>query len=217
MSEPAPKIDRRIQRTRKQLWEALIALIQEKDYSGITIQDIADRANVNRVTFYLHYRDKQDLLVKSVEVIFEELAAKTAPLTGEAFRLDVPPEGMTLVYRYIAENAGFFRIILGENGIPFVVDRFRRYLAGLTMQRFRMVMPPENPGRIPLEIVAEYAAGSIIGLITWWLENDMPIPPEEFAHQTLLLTAHGPYWAAGIEPPEEEGKRDKGIGGSSAV
>ena len=203
MTDTDPKIDRRILRTRKLLWEALIALIQEKDYSEITIQDIADRADVNRVTFYLHYRDKQDLLVKSVEVIFEELAARTSPLTGEAFRLDVPPEGMTQVYQYIAENAGFYRKLLSENGIPFLVDRLRKFLADLTIQRFRMVMQPGSAGPIPLEIVAEYAAGSIIGLITWWLENDMPIPPEEFAHQTLLLPAHGTYWAAGIQPPED--------------
>jgi len=201
MADHERKIDRRILRTRKLLWEALIALIQEKDYSEITIQDIADRANVNRVTFYLHYRDKQDLLVKSVEVIFAELAAKTTPLTGEAFRLDVPPEGMTLVYRYIAENARFYRIILGENGIPFVVDRFRKYLASLTIQRFRMVAAPGSQARVSLEVVSEYAAGSIVGLITWWLENNLPIPPEEFAYQTLLLTAYGPYWGAGIEPP----------------
>ena len=203
MTAPDPKVDRRILRTRKLLWEALIALIEEKDYSEITIQDIADRANVNRVTFYLHYRDKQDLLVKSVEVIFEELTAKTTPLTGEDFRLDVAPEGMTLVYRHIAENARFYRKLLGENGIPLLVDRLRKFLAELTMQRFRLITRPESPGPVPLEVVAEYAAGSIIGLITWWLENDMPIPPEEFSHQTLLLTAHGPYWAAGIQPPEE--------------
>jgi len=198
---PVPKTDRRILRTRKLLWEALIALIEEKDYSEITIQDIADRANVNRVTFYLHYRDKQDLLEKSVEVIFDELTSKITPLTGEAFRMDIPPEGMTLVYQYIAENAAFYRIILGKNGIPFLVDRFRKYLAELTIQRFPLVVSQESKGRIPLEMVAQYAAGSIIGLITWWLENDMPTPPEEFAHQTLLLTAHGAYWGAGIKPP----------------
>ena len=202
MSEPDRKIDRRVLRTRKLLWEALIALIEEKDYSEITIQDIADRANVNRVTFYLHYRDKQDLLVKSVEVIFEELAAKTTPLTGDAFRLDVAPQGMTLVYRHIAGNARFYRKLLSENGIPMLVDRLRKFLAELTMQRFQLAMPPGRKGPIPLEVVAEYAAGSIIGLITWWLENDMPIPPDEFSHQTLLLTAFGPYWGAGIEPPE---------------
>ncbi len=205
MTAPDLKVDRRILRTRKLLWEALISLIEEKDYSEITIQDIADRANVNRVTFYLHYRDKQDLLVKSVEVIFDELVAETAPLTGEAFRLDVAPEGMTLVYRHIAGNAKFYRKLLGENGIPLLVDRLRKFLAELTMQRFRLVTDPDKPGPVPLEVVAEYAAGSIIGLITWWLENDMPIPPEEFSYQTLLLTAYGPYWGAGIELPKEQG------------
>jgi AcrR family transcriptional regulator len=205
MSSTDPKLDRRILRTRKLLWEALIALIEEKEYSEITIQDIADRANVNRVTFYLHYRDKQDLLVKSEELIFEELTSKITPLTGENFRFDIPPEGMKLVYQYIAENARFYRIILGENGIPFLVDRFRKYLARLTIQRFQMVSSGASKSSIPMEMIAQYAAGSIIGLITWWLENDMPIPPEEFAHQTLLLTAYGPYWAAGINPPKMEG------------
>jgi|SRR5271157_73059 len=204
MTLTTPKSDRRSLRTRKLLWHALIALIQEKDYSEITIQDIADRANVNRVTFYLHYRDKRDLLERSAETIFNDLISKTAPMTGENFRLDVPPEGMTLVYRYIAENAKFYRIVLGENGIPFLVNRLRQYLAELTIQRFRLVASPEGQGRVPLEIVAQYAAGSIIALISWWLENDMPVPPDEFSYQTLLLTAYGPYWAAGINPPKSE-------------
>jgi hypothetical protein len=44
----------------------------------------------------------------------------------------------------------------------------------------------------------------MIGLITWWLENDIPIPPAEFAQQTLLITAYGVYWGAGINPPEHD-------------
>lgn len=201
MASPTPPIDRRILRTRKMLWTALIELIQEKEYAEITIQDIADRANVNRVTFYLHYHDKQDLLEHGVEDIFNDLASKTAPFIGKNFRMDVPPEGLVLVYRYIAENAKFYRIVLGKNGIPFVIDRLRKYLAELTIQRFQPIASSKK-GRVPLEVVAQHAAGSVIGLVTWWLENDMPILPEEFAHQTLLLTAYGAYWGAGIDPPE---------------
>ena len=201
MTLSPPKIDRRILRTRKLLWEALIALIQEKEYSEITIQDIADRANVNRVTFYLHYRDKQDLLEKSVDVIFTDLTSRITPLSGETFRLDVPPQGMILVYQFIAENATFYRIILGENGIPFLVNRLRKFLAEIAMQLLPSLAAQEEPRRIPIEVVAQYAAGSMIALITWWLEKDLPIPPEEFAHQTLLLTAYGVYWGAGINPP----------------
>jgi len=203
MTLAIPKNDRRILRTRKMLWEALIALIQDKDYSEITIQDIADRANVNRVTFYLHYRDKQDFLVQSMDVIFNDLISKITPLTGENFRTDIPPEGMTLVYQYIADNAKLYRIVLGDKGLPFLVNRFRKYLTDLTIQRFQMLATEENKERISLEVVAHYVAGSIIGLITWWLENDMPISPQDFAHQTLLLTSYGTYWAAGINPPKD--------------
>jgi Transcriptional regulator C-terminal region len=80
----------------------------------------------------------------------------------------------------------------------------RKFLAELTMQRFRLAIQPGSQGPVPLEVVAEYAAGSIIGLITWWLENDLPISPEEFSYQTLLLTAYGPYWGAGIPLPKDE-------------
>jgi AcrR family transcriptional regulator len=195
-----PKTDRRSLRTRKMLWEALIALIQEKDYAEITIQDIADKADVNRVTFYLHYRDKHDLLLNNIGLILDDLVAKIQPATGENFRTDVPPDGLTLAYQYVAENAKFYRIILGDKGIPVVVNRLRKYLTELSMQRLRLVQ--EGEPRIPMEIVVEYSAGAMIALINWWLENDMPISAEELAHQTLLLTAYGVYWGAGIQPPE---------------
>ncbi len=200
----SPNIDRRILRTRKMLWDAFIALIQEKDYEEITIQDIADRANVNRVTFYLHYKDKHELLLKNVEVIFDDLTSKIAPLTGENYRTDVPPEGMTMVYQSIAENAKFYRIVLGEKGIPFLVNRFRKYLADLTIQR--LPLAAEHQPRVAMEIVGEYAAGAILGLVSWWLENDMPISPEALSHQTLLLTAYGIYWGAGLTPQTIEGQ-----------
>jgi AcrR family transcriptional regulator len=202
MATPLPKNDRRSLRTRKLLWQALMALLQEKPYAEITVQEIADRANINRVTFYFHYRDKQDLLETSVEAIFNELNSQITPFTGEAFRFDIPPEGLSMVYRYIADNAAFYRIILGENGIPFLVNRLRRYITEVGMQRFQLLNTPESQRRVPLEMALQYAAGSVMGLIGWWLENDMPISPEEFAHQTLLLTAYGVYWGAGIDPPK---------------
>ncbi|MCK4727276.1 MAG: TetR/AcrR family transcriptional regulator, partial [Anaerolineales bacterium] len=62
--------DRRVQRTRQLLRDALVSLILEKGYQKITIQDIIDRANVGRSTFYSHYRDKDDLLLSG----FDELA-----------------------------------------------------------------------------------------------------------------------------------------------
>src|SRR5512141_1969972 len=70
-SSAQPKIDRRIQRTQQLLREALIALILEKGYDAITIQDILDWANMGRSTFYAHYRDKEDLLLSGFQGLFE--------------------------------------------------------------------------------------------------------------------------------------------------
>jgi len=76
---------------------------------------------------------------------------------------------------------------------PLLVDRLRKFLAELTMQRFRLAMQPDSQAPVPLEVVAEYAAGSIIGLITWWLENDMPhlprrvLPPNPASHRLWPL------------------------------
>ena len=67
------KVDRRILKTQESLKKAVIELMTEKNFDDITIQDIADRANVNRGTIYLHYQDKFDLLDKLIETHINEL------------------------------------------------------------------------------------------------------------------------------------------------
>ena len=67
----APKTDRRVLRTRSALGDSLVALLQERDFEQITVQDVLDRAGVGRSTFYVHYRDKNDLFLSDVEDFFE--------------------------------------------------------------------------------------------------------------------------------------------------
>ncbi|MEO8397816.1 MAG: helix-turn-helix domain-containing protein, partial [Chloroflexota bacterium] len=73
MTETVRKPDRRIERTRQLLSKALMDLIIERGYDTITIQDITDRANVSRATFYLHYKDKDELLYQSMTKIYDAL------------------------------------------------------------------------------------------------------------------------------------------------
>src|SRR5436189_198695 len=61
------KLDRRVQRTRQLLQDALLAMVIEKGYDATTVQDIIDRANVGRATFYAHFPDKQTLLTSRLE------------------------------------------------------------------------------------------------------------------------------------------------------
>ena len=80
MSQPAKdKPDRRIQRTRQSLRTALLTLIKEKGYDAISIEEITERANVGRATFYLHYKDKEDLLLEE----FSEMANEKVQVLSE--------------------------------------------------------------------------------------------------------------------------------------
>ncbi|MEJ2354006.1 MAG: TetR/AcrR family transcriptional regulator, partial [Anaerolineales bacterium] len=67
------RVDRRVQRTRQLLNDALMSLIVEKGYDSITVQNIIDRANLGRSTFYAHYQDKDDLLLSGIEDVVHSL------------------------------------------------------------------------------------------------------------------------------------------------
>jgi len=74
LKKAAAKVDRRIRRTRDTLGDALIALMQEKSFEEITVQEVLDRAGVGRSTFYAHYRDKEDLFLSDVEDFMEMMS-----------------------------------------------------------------------------------------------------------------------------------------------
>ena len=67
------RVDRRVQRTRQLLNRALMELIVEKGYDSVTVQDIIDRANLGRSTFYAHYQDKDDLLFSGIDEVVHSL------------------------------------------------------------------------------------------------------------------------------------------------
>ena len=97
-------MDRRVKRTRNLLGNALLELVQEKKFEQITIQDITDRADLNRATFYLHYGSKEELLANSLEGHFDALVEQITPLT-----LQKPiwenPEADEMVFAHVAEHA----------------------------------------------------------------------------------------------------------------
>jgi AcrR family transcriptional regulator len=120
------KPDRRVERTRKLLRDSLIALILEKGYDAVTVQDITDRANLGRATFYLHYRDKDDLLLSMMEEILQDVMERTMPLTeNPQFLVDGQPPSL-LAFQYAGEHADFYRAMLGEGGLAGVMTRFRK-------------------------------------------------------------------------------------------
>lgn len=172
----------------------MIALILEKGYDAITVQDITDRADLNRGTRYLHYRDKQDLLLSSSADVFDELVAQLAPIAPEQLTFDVPERNLILLYQHVAANADFYRVMLGDHGVPIFIKRLRHVIAQWSLSRLDALRALGAPlTTLPPELIAHYVSGAIISVVEWWLENDMPLTPELLARYTLQLSVSGLY------------------------
>jgi AcrR family transcriptional regulator len=189
MSKKPQKLDPRVVRTRQMLRTALVSLIEEKGFDAITVQDIADRAELNRATFYLHYQDKQDLLVKSLRDAIDELVADIGTSTDEQGQLifDESPRPIKATFEHVAQHAQFYRVMMSAEGVPSFIAGVRDYMAEITLKWLGALQPDPACSLVPLEIVANSLSWSLLGVLIWWLEHDMPHPPEYMAEQFRLL------------------------------
>ncbi len=191
MSEPKKqKVDRRVRRTHRMLREALLELILEKGYDNISINDITTRADLSRATFYLHYQDKDHLLMSSLEEMFDDLVNQRLQSLDPTTLMqgDGTPPSLYAFY-HAAEYKDLYRALLSERGVASVLHRIRRYMAQITRRQLMNYFT-----HIPastLEFIAQYMAGSLLNMLLWWLENEMPHPPEEMAQRYHLLTVNG--------------------------
>lgn len=202
---PKPALDRRARRTRRQLKEALFALILEKGYDAVKIEDITERADLGRTTFYLHYRDKDELLVESIDSIAEELLARLRP---PQWRSDETEAGgfvmdaILIIFQHAHENAQLYRVILRGEGASRVSGRLHNIISGraaaLIRERIAMGRLPSQP-QVPLDVYTNYFAGALMALVTWWLEAGMPYPPEEMAEMFNKLFFAGGRKALGMQ------------------
>jgi len=184
------KPDRRVQRTRQLLRDALIALMLEKGYDAVTIQDITDRANLGRATFYLHYKDKDELLLSLMDEMQQEVMARSTPFSAEDNFLTAGKPPSLYAFQHAEANADFYRAMLGEGGLSGVLARYRQSVAAGLQAQLEPLFPPEvSP--VPVEILAHYVVGALNALLVWWLENDRPYPAEYMAQVFHQLAVGG--------------------------
>ncbi|RMD51303.1 MAG: TetR/AcrR family transcriptional regulator [Candidatus Thermofonsia bacterium] len=183
------KVDRRVQRTRQALFAALMALLMEKNYADITVADIADRANVGRATFYLHYKDKDDLLASNLEGLFAEVAERIRPLLKQSLIAGDKIQGRIL-FEEAQQHSDLYRMILSGQGGVMLQTRLQSRVAGLISEILEtMVMGGESP--IEISLLANYLTGTILSIVQWWLENDMPHSPDYMAAVMQQLVRPG--------------------------
>jgi AcrR family transcriptional regulator len=183
-----PAVDRRIQRTQQMLSSAFFALIVERGYDSITVQDITERANIGRATFYLHYHDKEQLLEESLLSLFEDLTKDVEPTPDFAATY----QSLSIhVFQHVAERHELYQALFKEGGPPFIVIRMHRWLASLIEHRVLKLRTEQSTSTIDKGLLAMHCAGSLLALIIWWLDHDLAPTAEQLGYLFWQLISPG--------------------------
>ena len=169
------KTDARVRRTRDALGDALVALMQEKPFDTITVQDVLDRAKVGRSTFYTHYSDKDDLLMSDAEEFFESVAMLLS-LRGDTSDRVFPVREF---FGHIVEAKQFVDALMSAGKFNDNMELARGLFARGIEQRLSEL--PKGKG-IPADerpAIAFAHAGALLSLLTWWIDRGMRQPPAE--------------------------------------
>jgi AcrR family transcriptional regulator len=199
--------DLRVRRTQKLLREALIALIEERNFDVITVGEIAERAMVSRAAFYRYYQDKYDM----VEKIFEEmvttvmrdidpirrdvinhLKAQPTPgawveLFGQVAESQPTPDAWVMIFEHFEQYERLYRALLGKRGSTWFVTKMREYMAEVLKERLLALAYAINHKRIAESrvfadgFVPALIASQLIDAISWWLEQNRPYPAQQIA------------------------------------
>jgi AcrR family transcriptional regulator len=161
--------DRRVKRTQQHLAKALVALTLEKGYDAVTIRDITERADIGYATFFRHYHDKEALLHDVSEVVLADLRKELPIAPG----MDVTAVGINL-FRYVAEHANVFRALVSGHSTSSLMQHIVELASGDILDEHTL----KEGSLVPIEVAAYHIAQSSIALIQWWLEREMPYPPE---------------------------------------
>lgn len=166
--------DRQIQRTQQFLLNALIELILEKGYEKITVQDIIDRANVGRTTFYSHFQDKEDLLLSGFEKLGDVF---------ENFRSESSPEKSVwdfslALFRHAEEQRQAFKALFGKQAGAVMLSHFQQAMIAYLKEGFQATFRKKKQP-IPLDVFVQYLFSAFLGLLTWQLDNDSPYSAEQ--------------------------------------
>jgi len=175
---PSKKTDRRILRTRNVLGDALIALIREKPFEQITVQQVLDRAGVARSTFYAHYRDTDDLFISDVEDFFELFFTALSRHGDRSNRL-VPVREFCA---HLRESRQLHAALMTAGKMDDVRTLGIGYVARSIEQRikedrFKTAAPEMDAMQCAAR--AHALAGSLFSLLDWWMDKGMKLEPQE--------------------------------------
>jgi AcrR family transcriptional regulator len=189
MSKQRKVEDRRIQRTRALLQNALVSLMIEKAYESITVQEIIDRANVGRATFYAHFADKSALLTSRLEDL------RVALLRKQREALSKPGNGIRAfsfsraMLEHASESLTVWRGIAGRESGAFVMARIQDILAELVRNDVAALgLTRKSSER---EALVQHLTGGFVALMVWWLNGGAQVSVNEIDERFTKLALEG--------------------------
>jgi AcrR family transcriptional regulator len=187
----AKKEDRRVLRTRQQLRAALLLLIQERGFETLSVQDIIDRANVGRATFYSHFDSKEDLLVSG----FDELRAALKVRQREARLREKSSDERLLafseeIFAHVMEYREIFRAMAGKRSGAVVQSLILKLMTDLVRDDVK-ALAPAGANSVRMEALVQFISGGLFGMLMWGLGGKIEMSVEEMnaAFRRLAIPA----------------------------
>jgi AcrR family transcriptional regulator len=173
------KVDRRIQKTKKLLTEALIDLILLKGYQNVTIQDILDKANVGRSTFYNHYENKELLFIDGPRNLGLSLFSE------EAKNPNLPTKKITFypLFQHVSKNLSLAKALFGEKSGNIMLESFTEQIADTIKEHYKIQFNKTKKEKLKLSYHSRAAAAAVVSMLVTWIDNNLEITAEEIATQ----------------------------------
>ncbi|ATO44541.1 TetR/AcrR family transcriptional regulator [Loigolactobacillus coryniformis] len=197
----AKKVDLRILRTKKMIFAAFMQLVEEEGFDAVTIQEIADKAMINRTTFYAHFKDKQDLydqiFTTSMVPFLKILDGET--ISGNQIKLKTVTSLLTRLFTEIKANRQFYMLALDGANAMRLSELLHDLLAQHYVEIFDHLLITHNQKKIPTDFIISYMTSIFIGTVNWWVRADSDFSPEHMAKLVIQLVANGHLTVLGIE------------------
>ena len=183
------KKDRRIDKSKGALKEALILLMDKKEFKSITITEIVHLANLNRGTFYKHYPTQEELLNELIEDILGDLvdSYREPYKTMENFEVGKISSSSVKIFDHVARYSHFYTIIINSNVLPGFQNRICQVLKELVQNDLVKAMPDANIDR---SLMSSYNAYALFGLIIEWVNGGFKFTPQQMAEQLINIISY---------------------------
>jgi AcrR family transcriptional regulator len=183
----AKAVDRRIQRTRQMIQKAFLELVLEKGYDEVTIQNVLDRANVGRSTFYAHFQDKEDLFLSEFEALRDEFEQEMV----DSFATGGAPWDLTLkMFQHAQLHHGPYKALTSKQ-TGAMMSHMNEYISAMLRDHLAPLYARRKDIQVPVDVMIFSLVSSFMALLIWWLDHDMPYPPETINGMYRQLTEPG--------------------------